>query len=204
MALLRFEGSMRKSRVEAAATRARIVSIASEMFRANGIHASSISQVMAEAGLTHGGFYAHFDSKEDLIGEACLHAAEASFQRLQDAGTVRSVHNFDVRAAIQRYLSAEHRSKPATGCLFASLAPELGRQSAGIRETATQWFERVVQLMTHQAEQWGEPDPRGWALGVLTSLVGAMAMARLTSDPELSDEILCEARDRLLGTMPTS
>src|SRR5258707_3203845 len=105
---------MRKSREEAAQTRKRIVTAASEEFRKNGIVATGLNDLMKAADLTHGGFYKHFESKDQLVAEACAEAVEAMIERLTAAGS----------SAVAMYLSTRHRDDPAVGCPLAAIGSE--------------------------------------------------------------------------------
>src|ERR1700712_2144031 len=108
---------MRKSREEAAQTRKRIVTVAAGEFRKKGIVATGLNDLMKVAGLTHGGFYKHFESKDQLVAEACAEAVEAIIGVMADQPTVN--------AAVATYLSTRHRDNPASGCPLAAIGSEL-------------------------------------------------------------------------------
>src|ERR1700689_1504982 len=110
---------VRKSREEAAQTRKRIVEAASAEFRKNGIVATGLNDLMKSAGLTHGGFYKHFDSKDQLVAEACAEAVEAIMGVMAAQPTMN--------AAVAAYLSARHRDNPASGCPLSAIGTELAR-----------------------------------------------------------------------------
>src|SRR5262245_32766488 len=132
---------MRKSREEAAQTRRRIVETASREFRKNGIAATGLKDLMKAAGLTHGGFYKHFESKDQLVAEACADAVDAP---IASWGMEAQPTSNDAVAA---YLSTRHRDDPASGCPLAAIGSELSRTDKKTREAATEGFERLVAVL---------------------------------------------------------
>jgi TetR/AcrR family transcriptional regulator, transcriptional repressor for nem operon len=176
---------VRKSKEEAAQTRKRIVAAASGEFRKNGIVATGLSDLMKAAGLTHGGFYKHFDSKDQLVAEACAEAVDALIDRMSAAGP----------KAAATYLSARHGENPGDGCPLAAIGSELGRCDERTRAVVTEGFLKLVLLM---AEQFGKsPAARRRALVAVSTMIGALTMSRIVTDPELSAEILREAEKSL-------
>src|SRR3954447_7319599 len=129
---------MRKSREEAAETRKRIVKAAACEFREKGIVATGLADLMKAAGMTHGGFYKHFASKDQLVAEAFAQAVEEAFGRMEAQPTID--------AAVAGYLSTRHRGPPASGCPLSAIGSELARTDAATREAATAGFERLVAL----------------------------------------------------------
>jgi TetR/AcrR family transcriptional repressor of nem operon len=187
---------MRKSRQEAAETRARIVSAASEEFRRNGIGATGLSDLMAAAGLTHGGFYRHFGSKDELVAEACASAAEMLIATVgQDPAKHPDENGLD--AMVEDYLSTDHRDDPSAGCPFASLGSEIGRGGNAVRDMATDGFTKLVDTIAAQIAKTDPDGARKEALTVVSTMVGALTMARMVNDPALSDEILEQAKTHL-------
>ena len=130
---------MRKSREEAAETRRRIVRAAAQEFRGKGIVATGLADLMRAAGLTHGGFYKHFGSKDQLVAEACADAVREMIGSMEAQPTVN--------AAVAGYLSAQHRDHPTSGCPLSAIGSELARTDASTRETVTAGFERLVDLL---------------------------------------------------------
>lgn len=173
---------MRKSKAEAAETRKRIVTAAAAEFRKNGIVATGLSDLMKAAGLTHGGFYKHFESKDQLIAEACAEAGREVSERVA-ANTTNG-------SAISSYLSARHRDNPAAGCPLAALGPELARCDEKTRGIATDGFERLVGILAKQFSKLPPEEARRRALVSASTMIGALAMARMVTDPKLSAEIL--------------
>jgi TetR/AcrR family transcriptional repressor of nem operon len=182
---------MRKSREEAAQTRKRIVTAASGEFRKNGIVATGLNNLMSAAGLTHGGFYKHFKSKDQLVAEACAEAVEtAIFERLAAAASEGS-------GATAAYLSTDHRDNPATGCPLSAIGSELARSDKKTRAAATAGFVRLVEVMAAQLGKLPPATARRRALVAASTMIGALTMSRIVTDPELSAAILKEAEKSL-------
>jgi TetR/AcrR family transcriptional repressor of nem operon len=171
-------------------TRASIVEAASRAFRSQGIDQVGVGDVMAGAGLTHGGFYAHFAGKEELVGEACAHAlVEAAERRFGPAAEDNPP--LTLPAYIRSYLSRSHRDDPATGCVIAALAADLARRSPETRHALTDAVQTYVDgLSTLLPED--APEDAAWAL--LAGLAGTVMLARAVDDPALSDRILRAGR----------
>lgn len=176
---------MRKSKAEAAETRKKIVAAAAAEFRRNGIVATGLADLMKAAGLTHGGFYKHFESKDQLIAEACAEAGRELSEKI--------AANAAMGSAVSSYLSARHRDDPAAGCPLAALGPELSRCDEKTRGVATADFERLVGVLAGQFGKLPPDEARRRALVSASTMIGALAMARMVTDPELSAEILREA-----------
>ncbi len=182
---------MRKSREEAAQTRKRIVEAASAEFRKNGIVATGLNDLMKAAGLTHGGFYKHFKSKDQLVAEACSDAVEALIGMMASQPTIN--------AAVGAYLSTQHRDDPASGCPLASIGSEFARTDKKTREAATVGFERLVEILRGKSES---EDARRHALVAVSTMIGALTMARVVNNPKLSAEILSEVEKSLRNPVP--
>jgi TetR/AcrR family transcriptional repressor of nem operon len=182
------ELSLRKSREEAAQTRRRILEAASREFRKSGIVATGLKDLMKAAGLTHGGFYKHFASKDQLVAEATTAAVDAAI-----ASWGMEAHPTS-SAAVAAYLSTRHRDDPASGCPLAAIGSELSRTDKKTREAATEGFQRLVEILAGKSES---KDARRRALAAVSTMIGAVTMARIVTDPELSAEILREAERSL-------
>ena len=188
---------MRKSKQEAAATRQRIVKAAAAAFRKNGIASTGLSDLMADAGLTHGGFYRHFDSKDQIVAEACTAAAETLVEQLAAAASGKPPQR-GLTTIVENYLSAAHRDDPADGCPLAALGSEMARGDERTRAAATQALLKLVGVI---AAQFGETRPdvaRRRALSVAATMIGALTMSRVVTDSELSAGILQEAGKQLV------
>lgn len=170
------------------ATRQRIVETAAEKFRQNGIAAMGIAGLMAEAGLTHGGFYAHFESKEELVREAIDSALDATRARMDRAALK---HDAGLEGIIRSYLRASHRDTPAQGCAIASLSAEIARHEhatrAGFSTRVTAFIGRIAAYLP---ETLSPADKQGVATGILSVLIGALQLSRVVTDAALSDAIL--------------
>ena len=177
---------MRKSREEAAQTRRRIVEAASREFREQGIVATGLSDLMKAAGLTHGGFYKHFESKGQLVAEAYAEAVDATLDAMAAHPTLES--------AAAAYLSPGHRDDPASGCPLAAIGSELARTDEKTRAAVTAGVERLVQLLQGKSKA---KDARRKALTAVSTMIGALTLSRVVSDPELSADILSEVEKSL-------
>ena len=177
-------------------TRRRIVELASKRFRADGVDGVGVATLMADAGLTNGGFYAHFTSKEELVKEAVLHAlAEMPGEVKREAGDETT----DLPAFIDRYLSKTHRDNPAAGCAVAALSPELTRRPpdsrAAFRDGGMATIERIAAGLAPTIEG---TERRSRAFAVFSHLLGTLQMARFVVDGPVSEEILARGRDEAL------
>jgi TetR/AcrR family transcriptional repressor of nem operon len=184
---------MRKSREAAAETRERIVATAAAEFRRNGIGGTGLAGLMAAAGLTHGGFYRHFEAKDTLVAEACALASTALSATLAAASARRS-GRAAFKAAVASYLSPQHRDHPAAGCPFVALGSELARASEPVRETAAAGFMALVDALAAQLDDRQPAAARKEAMAAMCTMVGALTMARIVPDAALSAEILANAR----------
>ncbi|MEK1895970.1 MAG: TetR family transcriptional regulator [Rhizobium sp.] len=182
---------MRPTKEQANQNRQRIIDTAGKLFREKGIHAVGVDEIMKGAGLTHGGFYGHFKSKGDLAAEALSHAMDESLRSEQDYPSLASL--------AETYLSKAHRDEAENGCTVASLGPELARLPSGKRGAIASYIrKRIGQVESLQEKTGGNAD-RGKAIADLSSLVGALVMARAVDDEALSDEILAETI-RIIGS----
>ncbi|TIM10952.1 MAG: TetR/AcrR family transcriptional regulator [Mesorhizobium sp.] len=175
---------MRYEKGRREASRQRIMDVATERFRSDGIAASGLAGIMGEAGLTNGAFYPHFPSKAALVREsvaAALEAQTAQIQELLAAG--------GTSLAIDTYLSAEHRDNPGKGCASAALLPEIAREPI---ETRQVYAEHLLKLVRQVAAEL-TPDarnPEAVAFGVFATLIGTLELSRAVNGTELSDRIL--------------
>jgi TetR/AcrR family transcriptional regulator, transcriptional repressor for nem operon len=185
----RTEEQLRKSNKEAAQTREAIVAAAADHIRRAGIAQASLADVMAAAGLTHGGFYRHFRSKEHLLTEALTAAGGKA-----NAAIGRSLAKGGINAAVDYYLSTSHRDSPAPLCPLAALGSEIARSGSETKAAVTEELEKLLDTL---ADGGCGTDTRGDAIVALSTMVGAMTLARITSGTPLSKEILTRARDHL-------
>ena len=167
----------RSSKQDTAKHRQQVIEGASELFRERGIDGVNVGELMGAAGLTHGGFYRHFASKDELAG---LAAARAISKQAEALG--------DERSFIEGYLSPEHRDDMGHGCVVSALGPELARADPAVREAFVEAYRAFVDRF----------EDREQALAKLATLVGAIVIARATAGDPLSDEVLEAARRALL------
>jgi len=188
---------MRKTKEEAARTRERIVEAAAARFRENGIGATGLSDLMAAAGLTQGGFYRHFQSKDKLTAEAFASAVVSELQWI--AGPPSAKGNA-MEALAASYLSAAHRDDRAGGCPFAALGSEVVRSSVEVREVATKGLLEIIELIAPRFGNVPSDVAKQQALVAFSAMVGAMTLARMVTDSELSNRLLRDA-SRQIGAV---
>lgn len=171
------------------ASRRRIMEVAGERFRSDGIAASGLAAIMSDAGLTNGAFYPHFKSKAELVRESVAAAMEDQANLMQELTS-----GGGLEAAIATYLSAEHRDNPATGCTLAALLPELAREPT---ETRRHWAERFLATIQQFASALPPParDAEAKAISVYATLIGALQLARVVKGTPLSDRIMAAGAD---------
>jgi len=175
---------MKVSREQMAQNRRRILDEASRLFRAKGFDAVSVAEVMKAAGLTHGGFYGHFSSKDDLVAQTLAHVLAADADG--EGG--------DLRAYLGAYLSPAHRDNAADGCPTAGLAADVRRQTPEARRAMTQGLRSQIGRVNQALPGVSGEDRRRAAIASWAAMVGAVILARAIDDPVLSDEILNETR----------
>ena len=191
---------MRKSKVEAAKTRERIVKAAGAEFAANGISEAALARVMAAAGLTHGGFYRHFASKDQLVLEACgktLLSLVASLESLINGRP----HKQALPLLVDHYVSRAHRDQPRTGCPLAALGSELARSGKRTRQAAMEGFLRLSRLIASHLETVPLRKRAERSTAIVAAMVGALTLARVAPDSRISDSILAATRDYIIRFM---
>lgn len=169
-----------------AETRHRIVAKAGERFKLDGIDGSGIATLMSDAGLTNGAFYAHFESKDDLVAHAIadqLRVQHASLASLPPGRPALEIF-------VEGYLSPGHRDHRGTGCPSAALLDEIGRCDEAVRDSYTEGIKSIIDVIAAQLAPSDPAGARTTALGLITVLVATMQLARAVSDRALSDDIL--------------
>jgi TetR/AcrR family transcriptional regulator, transcriptional repressor for nem operon len=189
------EGNMARSQAEKEATHRRIVKAAAAQIRRDGVDAVRVSELMREAGLTHGGFYRHFGSREDLIDEA-IDAALTDGSRQADTGESLEP-GAELAQIIDGYVSKAHRDNPQVGCAVAALPTDVSRCGSRARHAYSRQVRRYIDRLVGLIRQAEPETKRDEAILTLSALVGAVAMARAVDDPELSDEILTHTASAL-------
>jgi len=179
---------MKVSKEQAALNRERILEAAAQLFRERGFDGIGVADLMKEAGLTHGGFYGHFESKEDLMARACDKAFDESRARWRRR--LESAHGKPLAALARGYLSTKHRDNPGAGCIIAALGPDAARHGPGVRRSITGWLRTAFAEIADVVPGRGPAARRRRAIAAYASWVGAMVLARAVDDRALSDEIL--------------
>ena len=190
---------MRVSKEAAVASRARIVAAASRLLRERGIEATSIADVMAAAGLTHGGFYRHFGSKDDLVAAALGAAFAGHAERFAERRAAQGAQDA-LRAYVEEYLSPEHVARPDRGCPVAALGAEAGRGSAEVCAAFARGVEETIARFVSAAPPGTDAAAaRAAAIRRLATMVGAVIVARGVGPGALGEEVLAacaETRER--------
>jgi AcrR family transcriptional regulator len=168
------------------ATHERIVEAAARAIRRSGYSGTGVADIMKEAGLTHGGFYAHFDSREAMLAEAADRAGAESVATLERISAAAPAENA-LQALMRAYLSKEHLEAVESGCPMAALGSEMPRQTPQVRRAATRRIKEAIDLVARQFPEWGKPAAHEQALATLSTMVGALVLARAVDDPKLSD-----------------
>jgi TetR/AcrR family transcriptional repressor of nem operon len=176
------------SKAQKTRTHNRIVAIASRKFREKGLAGFGIAELMKEADLTVGGFYKHFDSRDDLVAEA-VNSAFGGWKRRADAAKF-SGPPVSYEKLIDDYLNQAHRDKPGTGCAFSALAPEIARSDKRTRALTSEQVRKDLELIAGLLPGKDKRATRSRAILTFSALVGAMSLARAVSDEALSHEIL--------------
>jgi len=177
------------SQDEKKANHERIVEIAAARMRQSGTEAPGVAEIMREAGLTHGGFYKHFSSRDELVAEAAEHAFAASARRTDDA---LDGAGDPLAAFVDFYLSAAHRDGAADGCAVAGLGPDAARGDERIRAQFGAGVQGYLARLEHMLGS------REDAVVALSSMVGALLLSRAVDDPELSEEFLAGVREAVV------
>jgi TetR/AcrR family transcriptional repressor of nem operon len=178
---------MRVSRAQAAENRERILEVAARLFRERGIDGIGVADLMKSAGLTHGGFYGHFESKEDLVAQACGRAV----QKMRD-DWIKTIDqtNDPIHALTDTYLSAKHRDNAGKGCTLAALGSEIARQSTAVRHNVTEELKPFIDYLSEIVQGDSASLRRERAIALHASLVGAIVIARAVDDDAFANETL--------------
>jgi TetR/AcrR family transcriptional repressor of nem operon len=169
-------------------THDRIVETAARAIRRSGYDGTGVADIMKEAGLTHGGFYAHFDSRDAMLAEAADRAggeAIAAMERIVASSPPEEA----LQAMMQAYLSKEHVEDLETGCATAALGSEMPRQTPAVRRAATRRIKEMIDLVARQSPDWGQPGAHERALVTVAAMVGTLMLARAVDDTKLSEDL---------------
>lgn len=189
---------MKRSKADTAETRKRIIKTAAQVFKTNGIEGTGVAEIMAAAGLSHGGFYRHFSSKEQLIAEACAsemdHFVCMANESVQPGAEAYVAH-------IEKFLSAQYRDDKVIGCPIVAMGSEIARADAETRRAVSRGYEELIEIVTNWLSSAEDAAARDDAMFTLSSMVGAMTMSRITDNPSLSDHMLEVAKKRLVDLL---
>ena len=189
---------MRYSREHKLETHARIVKKASVRLREKGAHGIGVADLMKEAGLTHGGFYAHFDSRETLVIEAFAYAMDRSTERWRKIAEQTSPEK-RLAMIVDTYLTSVHRDDPGHGCAVPSLAAEIARESPKTRKAFAAKLEQMIEMVADQIHDLPRKAARKQAAAALATMMGTLVLARIAGTGDFSDEILASGREAVLG-----
>ncbi len=179
---------MRVSRAQFQDNREKILQAAARLFRERGFDQVGVADVMKAAGLTHGGFYGHFKSKDDLITQAALEASGGVVERW--GKIVEAQGEGALSTLAKAYLGQAHLKNPGAGCVVAALGPEIARQPEVARGALTASLKKVVDLLQRAAPGASEAAKRKKALAAYSSWIGALVLARISDDAAFSNEVL--------------
>jgi TetR/AcrR family transcriptional repressor of nem operon len=170
------------------ATHERIVTVAARAIRRSGYDGTGVADIMKEAGLTHGAFYSHFTSREAMLAEAASKAcAESAAAVAEVVATVPP--GMALKSMLGAYLSRDHVEHMETGCPLAALGSETSRQAPEVRRIATRHIKAMIDLVARESPDWGQHGAHERALVTLSTMVGAVLLARAVDEPGLSDSL---------------
>ena len=178
------------------ATHERIVSVAARAIRRSGYDGTGVADIMKEAGLTHGAFYSHFASREAMLAEAAAKACAESAAATAEVA-VGASPGTALKAMLAAYLSREHVEQLEAGCPLAALGSETSRQAPDVRRVATRHIKATIDLLARQSPDWGQHGAHERALVTLSTMVGAVMLARAVDEPGLSDSLREAALEHL-------
>ena len=179
------------------ASHERIVAVAARAIRKTGYDGTGVADIMKQAGLTHGAFYAHFASRDAMLAEAADRAGAESVAAAADV-VAQAPPAQALAALLRAYLSKSHVAHPERGCPVAALGSEMPRQAPEVRRAATRRIKEMVDLVARQSPDWGQPGAHEQALVTVATMVGALMLARAVDEPGLSDALCQAALDHLV------
>ena len=189
---------MRYSKEHKQETHARIVKKASVRLREKGAHGIGVADLMKEAGLTHGGFYAHFDSREALVIEAFAYAMDRSTERWRKVAEDTPPEK-RLATIVETYLTPVHRDDPGHGCAVPTLGAEIARESPKTRKAFAAKLEAMIDMIADQILDVPRKSARKQAVAALATMMGTLVLSRIAGNGEFSDEILAAGREAVVG-----
>lgn len=181
------------------ATRDRIVDAAARAIRRSGYNGTGVAEIMKAAGLTHGGFYAHFDSREAMLAEAADRAGRDAVVLMERVAASVPPQQA-LQAMAQAYLSETHVKSIETGCATAALGSEMPRQAPDVRRAATRRIKEMIDLVARHSPDWGQAGAHEHALVAVSTMVGALVLARAVDDARLSEALREAVLNHLTST----
>jgi AcrR family transcriptional regulator len=175
------------------------VETAARAIRRSGYGGAGVAEIMKKAGLTHGGFYAHFESREGMLAEAADRAGADALAVLARVAAA-APPNKALEAMLRAYLSKEHVEGVETGCPIAALGSEMPRQAPKVRRAATRRIKEMIDLVARQSLDWGQPGAHERALLTVAMALGALVLARAVDEPKLADALREAALNHLTPT----
>jgi TetR/AcrR family transcriptional repressor of nem operon len=188
---------MRYSKEHKQETHARIVKKASVRLREKGAHGIGVADLMKDAGLTHGGFYAHFDSREALVIEAFGYAMDRSIAHWRKKAE-QTPPDKRLAAVVDSYLTPRHRDDPGHGCAIPALSAEIARENPKTRKAFAAKLEQMIDMIAAQIPDLPRKTARKQAMASLATMMGTLVLARVAGSGEFSDEILGAGREAVL------
>jgi TetR/AcrR family transcriptional repressor of nem operon len=188
---------MRYSKQHKQETHARIVKKASVRLREKGAHGIGVADLMKDAGLTHGGFYAHFDSREALVIEAFAYAMDRSTERWRKLAE-QTPPDRRLATIVESYLTPVHRDDPGHGCAIPALSAEIARESPKTRKAFAARLEQMIDMIAEQMPDLPRKTARKHAMASLATMMGSLVLARVAGSGEFSDDILGAGRETVL------
>lgn len=172
-------------------THRKVVEAASRRFRKDGIEATGVVDLMADVGLTHGGFYAHFSSKETLVKEALAAASSKSRERLQrEIDKAREEGRDPLESVVRSYLTALHRDRPDRGCSVAALGSEIARHPRKTREAFTEGLDKTLEIIASTLPASVTAQRKEKAYAIFSTMIGSLQLSRAVSDPVMSQSVI--------------
>jgi TetR/AcrR family transcriptional repressor of nem operon len=189
---------MRYSREHKQETHTRIVKKAAVLLREKGAHGVGVADLMKEAGLTHGGFYAHFASREALVIEAFAYAMDRSTDRWRQIAA-QTPPDKRLATIVESYLTPVHRDDPGHGCAVPALGAEIARESPKTRKAFAAKLDQMIDMVAEQMPDLPRKAARKQAMATLATMAGTVLLARIAGNGDLSDEMLAVGREAALG-----
>ena len=191
---------MRVSRIQAAENRQNVINVASRLFRERGFDGIGLKDLMEGAGLTQGGFYKQFASKEDLAAHASRRALESATLRWSAATAAKPEDPFG--AVIDFYLSTEHREEKMDGCPVVALGSDAARQGSDVKASFEAGIKAYLEILDRLIAETDGEKPNGKAMVILSTMVGALMLSRVVNDSDLAQDLLDRAAEHLRETVP--